>query len=86
MMSVLRCVQIEPGEGENQVDFVAVLDQVITLLRQRGRLTSRKAFFLPVVSSRSGNAYNPSDRRARCWARRSPNGSPKAKYEKRPRN
>src|SRR5262249_45372218 len=30
-----------PGEGGDAVDFVAVMDQVITLLRQRGRLTYR---------------------------------------------
>ena len=29
----------EPEQGGERVDFVAVLDQVIALLRQRGRLT-----------------------------------------------
>src|SRR6267143_1147104 len=41
MMSALMCTQTEPGYGGDEVDFVAVLDQVITLLRQRGRLTYR---------------------------------------------
>ena len=30
-----------PSQGGDGVDFVAVMDQVITLLRQRGRLTYR---------------------------------------------
>ncbi len=35
------CTETEPGLGGDEVDFVAVLDQVIALLRQRGRLTYR---------------------------------------------
>ena len=40
-MSVLTCMQAEPRQEGDGVDFVAVVDQVITLLRQRGRLTYR---------------------------------------------
>jgi hypothetical protein len=42
MMSALTCTQAERQAGRRDgVDFVAVLDQVIALLRQRGRLTYR---------------------------------------------
>ena len=41
MMIALMCMEAEPRQGGDEVDFVAVLDQVITLLRQRGRLTYR---------------------------------------------
>src|SRR4030095_15811279 len=41
MMRSLTCIQAEHKVGRRGMDFVAVLDQVITLLRQRGRLTYR---------------------------------------------
>ena len=47
MVSILSMIesrmrmQTEPQAGGDAVDFVAVVDQVIALLRQRGRLTYR---------------------------------------------
>ena len=35
------CTEAEPREGGDAVDFVAVVDQVIALLRQRGRVAYR---------------------------------------------
>ena len=35
------CTQGTPRQGGDRVDFVTVLDQVIALLRQRGRVTYR---------------------------------------------
>ena len=35
------CIRQSPRQGGDAVDFVAVVDQVIALLRQRGRLTYR---------------------------------------------
>jgi len=53
------------------VDFVAVLDQAIALLRQRGRLTSRTLQFplqpLWVHPSPRGHGYG--SRRLRPWKR-----------------
>ena len=41
MMSPLMCMQTEPGQGGDEVDFVAVVDQVITLLGSP--MSTRKA-------------------------------------------
>ena len=42
MMGERISMEAEPPEqGGDEVDFVAVMDQVMTLLRQRGRLTYR---------------------------------------------
>src|SRR5438067_6194874 len=39
MMEPRMCLLAAPREGGDAVDFVAVVDQAIALLRQRGRLT-----------------------------------------------
>ena len=41
MMSASIRTEAEPKQGGDAVDFVAVVDQAIALLRQRGRLTYR---------------------------------------------
>src|SRR5438067_10887543 len=41
MMEPRMCLLAAPREGGDAVDFVAVVDQAIALLRQRGRLTYR---------------------------------------------
>ena len=41
MMALHRHMPTEHEEGGDGVDFVAVVDQAIALLRQRGRLTYR---------------------------------------------
>src|SRR5262252_934625 len=41
MMELRTYAEAEPRQGGHAVDFVAVVDQVITLLRQRGRVAYR---------------------------------------------
>jgi adenylate/guanylate cyclase family protein len=41
MMAPYTSTEAKPQQGGHKVDFVAVLDQVIALLRQRGRVTYR---------------------------------------------
>ena len=55
MIEPRMCLPEEPREGGDEVDCVAVVDQAIAQLRQRGRLTYRPKYSEAVIWGNSSS-------------------------------